>query len=132
MPRHRVKQPQCIDPEIGKKIFIQIMDTGLNQGKVVLAKEYEDHVRNCPYCSRLVPLWKIKAGGGLLADAKQVLADAKEGRSGVLHKHAGGIDIYFKPTTPGSAEGLLVKARANEEIVSVDETSIKSFDELGS
>jgi len=105
--RGRVKQPQCINPEIGKKIFAQIMDTGLNRGEVALAEEYEGYIQSCPYCSELVPLWKIKAGGGLLADAKKVVAEAKEGRAEVLHKRTGEVDIYFKPTTAGSAEGLL-------------------------
>jgi len=130
MSRHRAKQPQCTNPEIGKKIFIQIMDTGLNEGKVALAKEYEDHIRECPYCSSLVPLWKIKAGGGLLADAKQVLAEANEGRADVLHKRAGNLDVYFKRSNRGSAEGLLVKTRGGGEIVSVDESSIESFEAL--
>jgi hypothetical protein len=127
MAARQARQPRCIDPAIGKKIFTEIMDTGLNKGQVILPNEYDAHVNACPYCSQLVPLWKIKAGGGLLADAKQVIADAGQGRPDVLYKRQGEIDIYFKPARPGAAEGLMVRVRGGEEILSVDETSVESF-----
>jgi hypothetical protein len=127
MAAKRARQPRCIDPAIGKKIFTQIMDSGLNKGKVVLTKEYDDHINACPYCSNLVPLWRIKAGGGLLTDAKQVIADARQGCHEVLHKREGEVDIFFRPTKPGSTEGLMVRVKGGEEILSVDETSVESF-----
>jgi hypothetical protein len=127
MATKRVKQPRCIDPVIGKKIFTQIMDTGLNKGNVILSEEYDIHVSSCPYCSKLVPLWKIKAGGGLLADAKQVIAGASRGSPEILHKRKGEIDIYFRPIKPGSNQGLMVRMKSGEEILSVDETSVEVF-----
>ncbi len=118
---------ECINPTIGKQIYIEIFDAGINRRLATLSREHEAHIRACPYCGPLVPAWKIKAGGRL-ADAERMLAAAKAGRAEVLHRREGDLDMYFKRNTPASSAGLMVKTKGGDEIISIDETSIENFE----
>jgi hypothetical protein len=122
----RSKQ-KCIGPDIGKRLYVQIRERAPNQEHVVLSRELEEHVKNCPHCSELAPLWIIKAGGGLAAAANNLLREVREGSPSVLHRRDGSIDIYFKHKAPGSNEGLMVKVREGGSIASADEVTIDKF-----
>jgi hypothetical protein len=119
---------ECVNPLIGKQIYIEIFDAGITRRKVTLTTEHEAHIGVCPYCGPLAPIWKIKAGGWL-PEVDRIFADAAAGRPGVLHRREGEVDIYFKPTTPSSSAGLLVRRKVGGDVISIDETSIESFEE---
>jgi hypothetical protein len=131
MQTMRRSKAKCTNPDIGRRVYIQIRAGAPNQEHVVLSSELEGHVKNCPHCSELVPLWIIKADGGLAAAAKNFLREAREGSPAIVHKHDGSTDIYFKHKVPGSDIGLMVKVREGS-IASADEVIVDQFNYLTS
>jgi hypothetical protein len=130
MPEKKRKKLRCIDPEVGRRVFLQIGERAPCQEIVLLSGELENHIKMCPHCSEYAPQWILKAGGGIVARAGKIVSEAREANSAVLHKRQGQLDVYFKPNAPGSADGLMVRAGSGEEIVSVHETTVDIFEGL--
>lgn len=132
MPVQRRKKQKCIDPELGRRVYLQVRERAPNQETLLLSSELEDHVRACQHCADLLPLWIISAQGGLAAAADKLVAEAQRGDPGVLYKRLGSSNAYFRSGSSNSSVGLMVVLREDGSLISVDETTIDKFHELDS
>jgi hypothetical protein len=121
------RKAQCSDPRVGKRLYLEVREKAPHHEQLQLDQELQEHARTCPHCSELLPLWILSAGGGLAAAAENVLREAKQGSSQVLHARRGNLDVYFRRQAPDSKNGLMVSVREDGSLASVDETTIDEF-----
>jgi hypothetical protein len=120
-------KPKCINPELGKRLYLEIRKKGPHEEHISLVDDLKRHAEACPHCSTLFPLWMISGGGGLAATAEKVLAEIRQGTPDILHTRGGDLDVYFRRDAPNSRSGLLISVRADGSLNSVDQTTIDRF-----
>ncbi len=118
---------QCSEPLVGKRLYLEVREKAPHQQKPHLDRELQEHAEMCPHCSQLTPLWILSAGGGLAAAAENLLKEAKQGSSQVLHRRRGNLDLYFRRQPPDSDGGLMVSVRADGSLMAVAEKTIDEF-----
>lgn len=118
---------RCIDPELRRRLFTEIMHSGLNADAVVMPSELLDHARTCPACSSEFERWIEKADvGRILRSAREIIRRAAEGDLTVQRREGKGRRFYFGPRS-GSSTGTIVTTDAEDHIIKADEGSVEDF-----
>jgi len=118
----------CVDPELRKQLFTEIMHTGLNRGAVAVSPELLQHAARCPACSTEFEAWIEKADiGRILTSAREIVRRAGNGDPSVQRREGNGRRFYFGPVRTGTSVGTLVTTDEDDQIIQADEGSLEDF-----
>lgn len=126
-----MEQQPCTDPELRRRLFVEVMNTGLNEGTVAVDALLLNHAKTCGACSREFSQWIQKADvGGILYQARQIVSSAHRGDPAIRCRAGQNHTFYFRPRFSGEAVGILVTTDPVGNILVADKGTLDDFLQL--
>jgi hypothetical protein len=125
------QQSTCTNPELRRRLFIEVMHTGLNEGAVSVSPELLNHAETCEKCSSEFKQWVQKADiGGLLHKAREIVRLAQQGDPSIQSRAGQNKYFYFRPNLREETAGVVVTVDLEGNILAADEESLDDFLQL--